>query len=171
MFRKIMAALAISLSLASCVDGEEDKPESYALSAGDTVPAFSVAMSGGETVSSESLKGKVAVITFFNTSCPDCQKELPRLQEVYGKYIDNEEVKFVCVSRAEAEESVANYWKAHSLTLPYSAQEGREVFLLFASSTIPRIYITDKSGVIKAAHDDSPLATEAQLEEEIEALL
>ena len=116
---------------------------------GDTVPAFSVISNQGEVIDTNSLKNTLAVITFFHTKCYDCRKELPLIQEMYDTY--GQQIKFICISRGEPEEQVSKYWKEHSLTLPYSAQEDKKVFKLFAEKTIPRVYLIDRSGKINYA--------------------
>ena len=136
---------------------------------GDPLPAFSVELNTGATVSTSSLRGKVAAIVFFNTGCPDCREELPVVQQLYDLYKDNDEVEIVPISREESQASVAAYWEANGLTMPYSAQENRDVYSLFAPSVIPRVYIADKAGIITAIFTDSPVASLETLVEAVEA--
>lgn len=163
----------IVTSLFSCItDGDDDDRGDFALIPGDALPQFSVRMSDGETtLNTQSLSGKVGVIVFFHTDCPDCRKELPVVQRVYDAYKDNPEVLLFGISRSQSASSVLDYWKEHSFTLPYSAQEDDAVFSLFASRTIPRIFITDKEGIIRASHTDDPLATYEELVGEIDNAL
>lgn len=143
--RKLLSLLL--LMLASCVADPE--PETWSLTVGDALPPFSVMTLAGETVSTESLRGSTAVICFFNTSCPDCREELPKLQKAYDVYPS---VRFICISRSEDAESVARYWSENGLTLPVSAQPDDKTYRLFASSVIPRVYVADAQGIITAAY-------------------
>ena len=93
------------------------------------------------------LTGKPSMIVFFNTACTDCRKELPIVQELFEEFSDR--ANFMAISRAEGRESVAAYWEKEKLEIPYSAQTDRNVFALFAKTTIPRIYIADASGTVK----------------------
>lgn len=52
------------------------------------------------------------------------------------------DVRFICISRGEAQPSVAAYWQEAGLTLPYSAQPDDAVYRLFANRIIPRVYVT-----------------------------
>lgn len=117
---------------------------------GDELPPFSVVQSDGEKFTSSTLGGKPTVIVFFHTACWDCRKELPALQQLYERY--GASVRFLCISRAEPAAFVADYWQRHRLTLPYAAQEDREVFQLFAERTIPRLYICDAEGQVRRAY-------------------
>ena len=54
----------------------------------------------------------------------------------------------VAISRAEDEDAVAAYWKDNGLQIPYSAQNDRRIYELFASSIIPRIYFVSAQGIV-----------------------
>ena len=82
----------------------------------------------------------------------------------------SEGIPFVLISRAEGRADVAAYWKETGLTLPYSAREDREIYDMFASSRIPRIYLC-KDGTIRRVFTDSPVPTAEELSSAIELLL
>lgn len=158
--------LCLLLLLSSCIT--EDEPTAgNELVVGDKIPSFSVVMDNGEMVGSEDLFGKVSLIVFFNTSCKDCQQELPVVQQFYESF---PQYPLLCISREETEASVARYWKQTSLTIPYSAQADRTVYQLFARQIIPRIYVVDKAGIIRYIFTDSPLATYTDLVGVVEVL-
>ena len=46
---------------------------------GDAVPDFMLTGDGGEAISASMLRDQVYLISFFDTGCKDCQKELPIL--------------------------------------------------------------------------------------------
>lgn len=160
----------VLLSVSSCITDDDD-PGDFALVPGDALPEFSVRMNDGKTLDTQSFLGKVGVIVFFHTDCPDCQKELPVIQKVYDTYKENPDVLLSCISRSESGSEVQAYWEKHSFTLPFSAQNDDAVFSLFASHTIPRILITDKEGIIRAVYTDDPLATYQELAKDIDAVL
>lgn len=145
--KKYAICLAVTvLATAGCIT---DSDYTRSLGPGDMLPEFTVVTSDGDTVTTASLAGTVSVITFFNTSCRDCQRELPKLQQAMMEHPD---VRFLCIAREESAESIAAYWADHSFTLPYSPQSGRQVYSLFASSIIPRIYVVSPDLVITAAY-------------------
>lgn len=118
---------------------------------GSRVPIFSVNVVDYEglttSFSTNRLYGET-VIVFFSTQCKDCQRELPELNEYYLKHKDDNGFQMVAISRAEGEQSVADFWSANNLQIPYSAQEDRKIYDLFASSVIPRVYFVSSSGII-----------------------
>ena len=81
---KVVILLCIVLAVfSSCITDDDDDRGDFALVAGDALPQFSVEMSDGGVLNTQSFSGKVGVIVFFHTDCPDCQKELPVIQKVY----------------------------------------------------------------------------------------
>lgn len=157
MTKKILQLLFLLIGCATqgCISDEE--PQGTALQPGDSLPDFSVTLSNGVAVSTQSLKDKVPVIIFFNTSCADCREELPRVEEAWQQWQQVENVVFMAISREEDEQSVAAYWKENNLTIPYSAQSGREIYSLFATGVIPRIFIADPQGKIIFASSDTDM--------------
>lgn len=145
--------MMIVCTFQGCISDNE--PEGPSLKVGDSLPDFSVSMCDGTIVSTSTLKGKVPVIVFFNTGCKDCQKELPVIQRLWEIYKDNETVAIVPIAREEEEKEIQQYWNQKEFTMPYSPQENREIYSLFAKSVIPRIYIANPYGIITAAYGDS----------------
>ena len=159
----VTAVLCMAAVVVSCV--HEGHPEGASLGPGDRLPDFRVTLSDGTSVSTEDLEGHVSLIAFFNTGCPDCREELPVLQAVYEEFADD--IVLLCISREEGAASVASYWEEHSLTMPWSAQDDRRVYSLFAASGIPRIYIAAPDLTISAVNSVSPLASLDRLRNEI----
>jgi peroxiredoxin len=132
--------------------GDDDDGEvTEYVKVGDRVPAFSVetVLADGSTAtfSTAQLTGET-VIVLFNTSCGDCQRELPRMNDYYLQHCGDKGFQMVAISREEGAESVAAYWKEQGLSIPYSAQTDRRIYNLFASSIIPRTYFCSADGII-----------------------
>lgn len=141
--------MLLCLLLTGCSSIEDDETKER-VAVGDRVPLFSVEMvKDGErsTFSTAQLTGET-VIVFFNTTCPDCQRDLPKLNQYYLKHKADEGFQMVAISREEGEEDVAAYWKDKGLQIPYSAQNDRRIYELFASSVIPRIYFVSAQGIV-----------------------
>lgn len=136
--------LLLLLLFPACFGDENYEMEEY-VKIGHRLPSFSVDLSDGTRY--DAATPQPSIIVFFNTSCIDCQKELPILDAQYksGAFADR---RIVCISRAETDETIRAFWSANGLSLPYSAQPDRSIFSLFASAGIPRIYVTDAQGVV-----------------------
>lgn len=151
MMRLCAMFFSVALLCASCI---KDKESGADLRVGDILPEFIVTMNDGSTVGTEQLKGGIGCIIFFTTACPDCQEILPQVQKVYDEYA-SKGVTFAVISREEVSGKVADYWTSEGLTMPYSAQESREIYELFAATRIPRVYVC-KEGVIRTIFTDTP---------------
>lgn len=154
----------IAFILSSCT-----KDDWEGIGAGASVPAFSISSPDGSVISSESLKGKIYLLTFFNTTCPDCQEELPVIQQLYSSY--RNDIVFLNISRSESHASVSDYWQKNAFTMPFIAQESRAVYNLFASSGIPRLYLVDGSGVVVESFDAGNMPSFERLSAIIDELL
>ena len=167
---KYLPLLLIILFLAAftaCIQ-DPDEPPATSLSPGDSCPLFSVTLLDGSVITTHDLLGKTSVLVFFNTSCGDCRRELPVIQEVYDRInTEGKEVVFLCIARDQDKSSVENYWQENGLTLPVSPQTGREVYNLFASAVIPRIYIISPSLVIESVWSDDPMPSASDIISEL----
>ena len=146
---RIIGMMLLCLLLTGCSSIEDDETKERVV-VGDRVPLFSVEMvKDGErsTFSTAQLTGET-VIVFFNTTCPDCQRDLPKLNQYYLKHKVDEGFQMVAISREEGEEDVAAYWKDNGLQIPYFAQNDRRIYELFASSIIPRVYFVSAQGIV-----------------------
>jgi peroxiredoxin len=163
-----IAAILFSMFLfAGCIN--EDAP-SGDVKVGDRLPAFEVIMNDGTLVTDGSLMGKVSVVMFFHTSCPDCRQALPRVQEIYDEYVQKD-VLFALIGRECTEDEIRVHWEENSLDMPYSAQNDRSVYNMFASSRIPRIYISDENGTVRYIFTDDPVATVEDLRSSLDILI
>ena len=147
-----MLLLTMVVGCSTVVDDEnvENEVKEY-VTLGDRVPVFTV-----ETVAADGTVGSFSttqltgetVIVLFNTSCGDCRRELPLLNDYYLEHRNDDGFQMVAISREEDAESVAAYWKEQGLSIPYSAQTDRRIYHLFASSVIPRVYYCSSDGIV-----------------------
>lgn len=149
-FKRIVFFVLV-LVCSSCI---REKSTGADLVVGDLIPDFEVSMNDGTIVSASQLKKGSSVIVFFTTACPDCRNTLPGVQKIYDEYIDAG-VSFALISRAETLETILPYWESEGFTMPFSPQEDRRIYELFASSRVPRVYIC-KDGIINTIFTDLP---------------
>ena len=155
-FTKVIFGIMMMLVCTTgCVS--EDDPKGPLLGVGDRLPEFSIEMNDATVVTTNSLIGYNTAIVFFNTGCSDCREELPVIQALWDRCKEDTGIKIILISREESASEIAAYWEENGFTMPYSAQEGREVYSLFAQSVIPRIFIANREGVITAAYGDQDM--------------
>ena len=137
-------------------DDDQDNDLTNKVNVGEAVPDFSLTDADGGVISSSSLNGRVYLLSFFDTGCPDCQKEFPVLQQIYDKY--KASVTVLNVPRSQSLDKVSQYWHQAGLSMPVYMPCDKELYYKFATSGIPRTYIVDGQGVVQAVFSDSPLA-------------
>lgn len=137
--------------LSSCI---KERQTGADLAVGDAVPDFTVTMNDGTSVTGASLREGTSCIVFFTTVCPDCRETLPHIQRIYDEYLPKG-VNFVLISREEGPQTIEKYWSEQDYTMPYSAQNDRIIYELFARTRVPRVYIC-REGIIKAIFTDQP---------------
>ncbi len=165
--RAFVKFFIVTMIAMGCVkEGEKD----VELKVGDGVPEFEVVMSDGSVVGDDDLRGRVSVVMFFHTGCPDCRAALPVVQRVYDEYVPKG-VVFALVSREEGREEVEVYWEEKGLKMPYSAQDDRSVYEKFAVIGIPRIFVNDRDGVIRYVFTDNPVPEYSDLKSALDSLL
>lgn len=171
-----LALLLVAAGFSACSiteDATDDVPADI-VTVGQQLPEFSVVTTDGRTVTSDSLLGRPAVICFFTTTCSDCRKVLPVVQQLYEEWGEatgeqsatageqsvaageqSATVSFLCIGREQAAEAVSDYWESQSLTLPVSPQSDRAVYSLFARRSVPRVYVVDAAGVVRNIYVES----------------
>jgi peroxiredoxin len=81
-------------------------------------PDFVLPTIDGKILKSASLKGRVIVLDFFQTWCPDCQQTSPELEKLYKRY-KNLGLVVVGISHdKEGAKAVEPFVKKYGLTYP-----------------------------------------------------
>ncbi|MDP3937890.1 MAG: redoxin domain-containing protein [Deltaproteobacteria bacterium] len=94
--------------------------------------------------------GKVVLIVFFNTWCPHCQHEVPRLEKVYRDLKDRGLVVLALTSHSkeQTDETVRGFASKHGLTFPIGVEPGKTADA-YAVGRIPAAAIIDRAGVVR----------------------
>ena len=104
----VYCQLSVVFSACSQIDDNRDAGGATIITTGDLLPAFTLFGSDGKQVTSASLNGRVFILNFFDTRCPDCQQEFSVLQEIHDHYTTT--VPILNVPRSQSRDEVAAYW-------------------------------------------------------------
>jgi len=86
-------------------------------------PDFSLEKLGGGTISLAEYKGrKGVVLDFFATWCPNCRRDVPKLNSLYEKYKDQIEV--IGIDLHEDESTVRKFVEKYGVTFPVVIDSG-----------------------------------------------
>ena len=93
------------------------------------------------------------LLVFFEEWCPHCKREVPKLQETYGKFHDKglNMVGITKVTRSATDEKVAEFVKTGGLTYPVAKETG-ELSTYFAVSGIPAAAVIKDGKIIWRGH-------------------
>lgn len=161
----LAALCAVSCAKETGTDGEH-------VSVGEVIPAFNVTTLDGTTTSSDTLLGKPSVIVFFDTTCPDCQRQIPEIETVWREFKGS--IGTIAIAREQGPDPVRDYWHGNGLTMPVAAPGNRETFNLFdrgSKSGVPQVYVTDKEGRVTLYGNDKNILTTIMITDKLKEQL
>lgn len=128
------------------VSALKGKGGSGAAAVAERAPAFRVARADGSgSVSSDELRGKPVVLTFWATWCPACRDELPELEKLARTM--GADAAIVPVSR-ESAATVMTFAERRGIAMPLYVGQG--AFDTYRVESIPTTLVIDAHGEILA---------------------
>lgn len=156
--RKIMFLTSLLMLLPFCKvnAGENDGTEKYdslLLQSGELAPDFTITNDQyPQGIALSSFKGKLVVLEFWASWCPDCRKITPDMAGLYRKY-SPKDVVFVGVSFDTDKEQWQNYTKKNGMEwIQYSElkkwKKETTIDRSYKVNWIPTMYLIGKDGRI-----------------------
>lgn len=109
---RVLSSLIFCL-VAGVISGQE-KPQGKLRPA----PSFVLPTPDGKVLKSETLKGKVVILDFFQTWCPDCQQSMPEMEKLYQQYKDQGLVIIGISHDRDGRKVVDPFVAKHGITFP-----------------------------------------------------
>ncbi|MHB1096232.1 MAG: TlpA disulfide reductase family protein [Gemmatimonadaceae bacterium] len=117
-----------------------------ALADAPSPPPFALKALDGRVVTSESLKGKIAIVNFWGTWCGPCVGEMPALQKLYDKYQSDTAVAIVTIAK-DALADVQAWMAAKRYTIPTLLDAGYSARALIP--VWPTTWVLDRDGRLR----------------------
>ena len=128
--------------------------------------AFELKAVDGSTINSMDLAGKVVLLDFWASWCTPCMEKMPKLKETYQKLRDqgfeviglNHDYSIEVAKRVSSQKQLP--WP---LVLAPTSQQARKWWNLAAGiSTLPRLWLIDRKGIMRADVSLAELDAEIQ---------
>jgi thiol-disulfide isomerase/thioredoxin len=113
---------------------------------------FTLRTLAGETVTMESLKGKVIFMNLWATWCPPCLAEMPSIQNLYEK-VKSDKIAFVMISLDEDPAKAQKFIQRLGFTFPVYTPDGYMPAQFGSGSVIPTTYVISPDGHVVVQKD------------------
>lgn len=147
-FNSDSGAVAAYKESVAASDRDNAKHESGAIA-----PNFNLPLLGGGTVNLADFHGKQPVVlAFWATWCPNCRRDMPKMNAYYEKY--KNKVAVVAINMQEDTQTVADFMSAGKLTLPVALDSGSVAQAYGVQYTNTHILVDKDGKIIKTLVGD-----------------
>ncbi len=153
----IVAALLISLASA---DGPAPAP----------APAFTLPSRAGQSVSLESLQGKVVMLNFWASWCGPCRQEMPLLEQMHKRY-SKQGFALLGVNVDAETGDAEKLLKGTPVSFPILFDKESKVSELYNVNAMPSSVFIDRKGNVRYLHRGYKSGDENAYLDQIRALL
>ena len=119
------------------------------LDVGQIAPDFTVQLVTGQTVSLESLRGRVILLNFWATWCAPCRKEMPYFQQLANSY-DKIDFLVLAINFQEQADAISKFASQLGLQFDIGLDPKGAVNRLYAVNQYPVSYVIGRDGTILA---------------------
>ncbi|NLM54842.1 MAG: TlpA family protein disulfide reductase, partial [Firmicutes bacterium] len=114
------------------------------------VPDFTLMSNQGRPISLSDYAGRVVVLNFWTSWCPDCRAEMPELQRLQDELAETEEAVLLLLNQIdgslETQESGKRYLEENALTLINLYDYGTVGWGIFGVPAYPATVVIDPEG-------------------------
>ncbi|HVF54272.1 MAG TPA: TlpA disulfide reductase family protein [Actinomycetota bacterium] len=179
--RRFLAAVLVGL-IATVIGYAALRPAPGSPGASGEAPEFELPfLSGNGTLSSDELRGKPVVLSFWASWCPPCREEAELLEAVSQDYAG--EITVVGINTRDTEPEARAFVEEFDLTYPLLRDTGSDLFNELGFIGLPQTLFVTSSWKLQDQANPSPAGTpvagtavlgaisEADLRAHIEALI
>ena len=129
----------------------------WSVEVGEPMPDFTLQTFDGGKLSRATLAGKPLLLVFWNTWCPNCMRELPRINRLAEEF-GPRGLKVLAVNTGinDAEGKARALWKKHDYGFPTGFDHVFEIGRAFGIRGVPTIFLVDSKGVVRYKHVQLP---------------
>ena len=124
-----------------------------AIEEGDAAPLFILPdiQAGKPAISLEALRGKTVYVDFWASWCAPCLRSMPLINELYGKYRD-QEFEVIAINVDDPIEDGQDFLLDTPLDYLIAADTDNTVLNEFGVTGMPTSFLIDKDGTVRMVH-------------------
>lgn len=124
-----------------------------AVEEGDTAPLFTLPdiQEGKPAISLESLRGKTVYVDFWASWCAPCLRSMPLINELYGKYRD-QDFEVIAINVDDPIEDGQDFLLDTPLDYLIAADTDNVVLNEFGVTGMPTSFLIDEHGTVRMVH-------------------
>lgn len=115
---------------------------------GGKAPEFSLLDQTDKVHNLAEHKGRVVLLRFWATGCPDCKEAMPKIDEIY-KSLSGKGLDVLGVNVMQTEDAVSAFIRVYNISFPTPLDRDAKVARGYGVIGLPATFIIDKSGVIR----------------------
>ncbi len=133
-------------------------------------PDFALKSDSGRNLRLREMRGQVVMINFWATWCGPCREEMPKLQQLYGKY-RADGFMLLGVNIDDNSANAVRMARKLGVTFPVLFDQGKAVSKLYQVDAMPSTVLIDRDGKTRYRHRGYKAGYEGTYQSEIRELL
>lgn len=119
------------------------------LKEGQQAPVFELNDIDGNTWRLNDLRGKVVLINFWATWCPSCVSEMPSLQRLILKNVNNPGFVVLTIIFEDDPFRAYRFVKSYNYSFPVLKDPDGSVADAYGLTGVPETFVVDKKGILR----------------------
>jgi cytochrome c biogenesis protein CcmG, thiol:disulfide interchange protein DsbE len=111
----------------------------------DPAPTFALRSLDGDTVSLESLRGRVVLVNFWASWCPPCRVEMPGFERIYRERAADGFTIVGIATDVFAEERIRAFVEEHGITYPILLADPNVIREYGGINALPESFLLDRN--------------------------
>jgi thiol-disulfide isomerase/thioredoxin len=127
------------------------QPEVPTVRADEVLPVVTLRSLTGQSVSTDTLRGRPAMLTLWASWCPPCVAEMPLLAEMQP-WLAERGIVFVAINQGESTTTVTEYLQSHGYTFAVWSDTQSQMGNVVRSNDLPTTVFVDANGVVRLVY-------------------